>query len=166
MVNLKLDKKYIFIFCFFMCLFFVGGVFSSSLKGLLGVVLNYQEAIKFYWILVAAILFTHHLRFSGVRVATPAPQMFVKFGETVFTGLTYGMAGGTSILLMRGLYNQYFYNDVVFVNFSDYDLGSLFVVSSFLIYFCVIHLAALAYDVIKLQNTADVVSQSPDMPDT
>jgi len=61
--------------------------------------------------------------------------IFRKYGDAVFTIATYGFSGSTSLALLKGLYLQAFFDQSFFSGFGRFDLASIFIISSFLLYF-------------------------------
>jgi len=65
-------------------------------------------------------------------------KSFGGYADTVFTIATYGFSGSTSLALLKGLYLQLFFNGSFFTGFDNFDLASIFVISSFLLFYSVV----------------------------
>lgn len=65
-------------------------------------------------------------------------QSFGGYADAVFTIATYGFSGSTSLALLKGLYLQLFFGGAFFSGFGDFDLASIFVISSFLLFYSVV----------------------------
>lgn len=65
-------------------------------------------------------------------------QSFGGYADVVFTIATYGFSGSTSLALLKGLYLQLFFGGAFFTGFGDFDLASIFVISSFLLFYSVV----------------------------
>ncbi|WP_439672895.1 hypothetical protein [Cupriavidus necator] len=64
-------------------------------------------------------------------------QSFGEYADAVFAVATFGFAGSTSLALLKGLYLQIFFNGSFFNGFGNFDLASMFVVSSFMLFYSV-----------------------------
>lgn len=79
--------------------------------------------------------------FSGSSIQTEHSfiyQAFGRYADAVFAAATYGIAGGTSLALLKGLYLQSLFDGTYFSGFGDFDLASIFVVASFLLFYSVV----------------------------
>lgn len=65
-------------------------------------------------------------------------QSFGGYADTVFMAATNGFSGSTSLALLKGLYLQVFFGGAFFSGFGDFDLASIFLISSFLLYYSVV----------------------------
>lgn len=65
-------------------------------------------------------------------------QSFGGYADAVFTIATYGVSGSTSLALLKGLYLQLFFGGAFFTGFGEFDLASIFVISSFLLFYSVV----------------------------
>lgn len=65
-------------------------------------------------------------------------QSFGGYADAIFTIATYGFSGSTSLALLKGLYLQLFFGGAFFSGFGDFDLASIFVISSFLLFYSVV----------------------------
>lgn len=61
---------------------------------------------------------------------------FGKYADAVFEVATYGLAGTTSLALLKGLYLQTFYEAQYFNGFGGFDLASMCILTSFLLFYC------------------------------
>ncbi|WP_348692738.1 hypothetical protein [Duganella fentianensis] len=61
-------------------------------------------------------------------------QSFGKYADAIFSIATFGFAGSTSLALLKGLYLQLFFDGTYFTGFADFDLASIFLISSFLLF--------------------------------
>lgn len=65
-------------------------------------------------------------------------RSFGGYADAVFTIATYGFSGSTSLALLKGLYLQLFFGGAFFTGFGEFDLASIFVISSFLLFYSVV----------------------------
>lgn len=63
---------------------------------------------------------------------------FGGYADSVFTIATYGFSGSTSLALLKGLYLQLFFDGSFFTGFGEFDLASIFIISSFLLFYSVV----------------------------
>lgn len=87
--------------------------------------------------------------------------IYHKFGgyaDAVFTIATYGFSGSTSLALLKGLYLQLFFGGSFFTGFGDFDLASIFVISSFLLFYSVVSTTQQIINVVFQVEAAEVTS--------
>ena len=82
---------------------------------------------------------------------------FGKYTDFVFAVVTYVPASATSIALLKGLFMQRFFNETFFIGFDWIDMTSIFVVSSFLLYYSLFNSTKL---LIAAISRADAVTVS------
>ncbi|MBR7781860.1 hypothetical protein [Undibacterium luofuense] len=85
-------------------------------------------------------------------------QSFGGYADSVFTIATYGFSGSTSLALLKGLYLQLFFGGAFFTGFGDFDLASIFVISSFLLFYSVISTTTQILEVVFQAEAAEVTS--------
>lgn len=81
---------------------------------------------------------------------------FGNYADAVFTVATYGFAGSTSLALLKGLCLQLLFDKIYFSGFGGFDLASIVVVSSFLLYYAVIGTAKQIIEVVFQVEAAAV----------
>lgn len=85
-------------------------------------------------------------------------RSFGGYADSIFTIATYGLSGSTSLALLKGLYLQLFFGGSFFIGFGDFDLASIFVVSSFLLYYSAVSTARQIIEVVFQAEAATVTS--------
>lgn len=85
-------------------------------------------------------------------------QSFGGYADAVFTIATYGFSGSTSLALLKGLYLQLFIGGAFFSGFGDFDLASIFVISSFLLFYSVVGTTRQIINVVFQAEAAAVTS--------
>lgn len=85
-------------------------------------------------------------------------QSFGGYADAVFTIATYGFSGSTSIALLKGLYLQLLFGGSFFIGFGNFDLASIFIISSFLLFYSVIGIMRQIINVVFQTEAAEVTS--------
>lgn len=85
-------------------------------------------------------------------------QSFGGYADAVFTVATYGFSGSTSLALLKGLYLQLFFGGTFFSGFGDFDLASIFVISSFLLFYSVVSTTRQIINVVFQAEATEVMS--------
>lgn len=85
-------------------------------------------------------------------------QSFGGYADAIFTIATYGFSGSTSLALLKGLYLQVFFGGVFYTGFGSFDLASIFVISSFLLFYSVVSSARHIISVVFQAEAAEVTS--------
>jgi len=83
-------------------------------------------------------------------------QSFGKYADAIFTIATFGLAGGTSLALLKGLYLQIFFEGMFFSGFGDFDLGSICIISSFLLFYSITGITTQVRNIIFQVDAQDV----------
>lgn len=81
---------------------------------------------------------------------------FGNYAEAVFGAATYGFASATSLALLKGLYLQTFYAESYFVGFANFDLVSMFFLTSFLLVYCLFNTSVMLKEVLFHQSISEV----------
>lgn len=85
-------------------------------------------------------------------------KSFGGYADSVFTIATYGFSGSTSLALLKGLYLQLFFGGAFFTGFGDFDLASIFVISSFLLFYSVVCTTRQIINVVFQVEATEVTS--------
>lgn len=85
-------------------------------------------------------------------------RSFGGYADAVFTIATYGFSGSTSLALLKGLYLQLFFDGAFFTGFGEFDLASIFVISSFLLFYSVVNTARQIINVVFQAEATAVTS--------
>jgi len=85
-------------------------------------------------------------------------QSFGGYADAVFSIATYGFSGSTSLALLKGLYLQSFFGGAFFTGFGDFDLASIFVISSFLLFYSVVGTTRQIINVVYQAEATKVTS--------
>ena len=133
-------QKRINIWLLFVMLFllFLSVIYMLNQKSInLGVryILEWDKLNLAIWLWVSISFFIHYLSekdnknyYSGLIY-----KDFGIFADSFFAAITYGLAATTSTAILKGVYIQQFFGDVVyFNNFSSIDISSMLVVCIFL----------------------------------
>ena len=82
---------------------------------------------------------------------------FGVYADTLFGAATYGFAGTTSLALLKGLYLQTFYQQSYFIGFAKFDLVSMFLLTSFLLVYCLFNISVMFKDILFHSGTSEVI---------
>lgn len=126
-------------FCVVIFLFIFGMVIFSNKEDAKGVAKTFLESswpTATIWLLAIVGVIAER-SFAAVGDNTRSGvvyQSFGKYADATFAVATFGFAGSTSLALLKGLYLQIFFNGTYFTGFADFDLASIFLISSFLLF--------------------------------
>ncbi|MFW1378205.1 hypothetical protein ACEV7K_23620, partial [Vibrio parahaemolyticus] len=117
----------------FICLMLTAQAFGSDMKEPIRNILDSGWLSKFLWAYVASILSIHRYLFKSYELAKDSfiYKHFGAYADTLFGIGTYGVAGTTSLALLKGLYMQTFFSGEHFIVFGTFDLISMFLLTSF-----------------------------------
>lgn len=157
-LNLKVTGALIFVAMVFIML----QVYGKELKYPVKVLLESDLLKVVVWSCVAAVLFLHAWLY-GARQMQLAGFIYDHFGfyaEVCFAIATYGFASTTSLALIKGFYLQIFYEGQYYTGFDGFDLASMFLLSCFLLFYCVFHIASRGKEVL-FHGDVSVVQVKP-----
>lgn len=83
-------------------------------------------------------------------------SFFEKYSNTVYSVTTYGIGGSTSLALLKGLFLQKFYNGDFFKGFSNFDLASMFILSSFLLIYSLLNSTKILWEALFYSSASEV----------
>lgn len=81
---------------------------------------------------------------------------FEKYSNSIYSIATYGIGGSTSIALLKGLFLQNFYSGDFFKGFSDFDMASMFILSSFLLIYSLLNSTKILWEALFYTSTSEV----------
>ncbi|MDX7783008.1 hypothetical protein SJR90_11735 [Aeromonas caviae] len=84
---------------------------------------------------------------------------FGSYADLCFGMTTYGLAGTTSLALLKGLYLQQYFDAIYFIGFASFDLVSMFLLSSFLLVYCIFNTSILLTEIMYYGGAAKVEVQ-------
>ena len=118
---------------------FVFGIFilsnKESAKEIVKIILESNWPVASIWLLAIVGVGADRF-FSSANESSGGViyNSFGKYADATFSIATFGFAGSTSLALLKGLYLQSFFNGSYFTGFADFDLASIFLISSFLLF--------------------------------
>lgn len=159
MVKREFNYRITFALIFVIGVFFIVQAFGSELKSPVRALLESDWSRIALWAYVGGVVFIHGSLYPETTSSRNGflYKHFGPYSETCFAFATYGFASTTSLALMKGLYLQVFYEGGYFLGFDDFDLISMFVLSSFLMVYSLITVTAMGREVIFYQKTSPVV---------
>ncbi|WP_339387633.1 hypothetical protein [Vibrio caribbeanicus] len=143
-----------------LCIVFIlfAQAYQSDLKNLMKTIFESGWLSKILWTYVICVLCFHRYLFASYELAKDS-FMYKHFGtyaDTLFGISTYGVAGSTSIALLKGLYMQTFFDGKHFMGFGTFDLISMFLLTSFLFVYCIFNTTILLKEIIFYSANAVV----------
>lgn len=85
-------------------------------------------------------------------------RSFGGYADAVFMVATNGFSGSTSLALLKGLYLQVLFGGEFFSGFGDFDLASIFLISSFLLYYSIVCTVRQIITVVFQAEATEVVN--------
>ncbi|MDD9175496.1 hypothetical protein ERW49_08420 [Aliivibrio finisterrensis] len=160
--NTSVNYKWTFSIFFLMFLILFVQLFGTDMKEPIKAVLESGLLNKLLWAFVAGVLFIHRYLFASYELAKDSfiYKHFGAYADTLFGIGTYGVAGSTSLALLKGLYMQTFFQGKHFIGFGTFDLISMFLLTSFLLFYCIFNTAMLLKDIIFYSENSVVEVRS------
>jgi hypothetical protein len=146
----KLNYKTTISIIFVITLLFLSLVYSEVLKDLVRDMLKSDWLVFFIWSYIAGTFIFHRYFYSSDSIKNDSfiYQHFGSYSDTIFGIATYGFAASTSISLIKGLYLQTFYSGSYFNGFASFDLVSMALMTSFLLFYSLFHTTVLLKKII------------------
>lgn len=143
---------------FVIALIIVMQTFGNDIKGPLKNILESKWIVFSVWGYVGGTFLIHrYLYFSSeLKKDSFIYKHFGAYAETLFGVATYGIAGTTSLALLKGLYLQTFYDGLYFNGFGSFDLVSMFLLTSFLLVYCMFNTTIMLKDVLFHSETSAI----------
>lgn len=158
----SVNYKWTFSLLFLIGLIIIIQVFGSDMKQPIKELFESGWLSIVLWAYVAGVFSVHRYLFATYELANDS-FIFKHFGtyaETLFAIGTYGLAGTTSVALLKGLYLQTFFEGQYFTGFAKFDLVSMFLLTSFLLVYCVFNTTMLLKDIIFYSENSVVEVKS------
>lgn len=158
--RLVLHRIFLLFFLIILCCF--AFAFRDNLKDFTVLILSsvWLKAIVCIYCAIAVLLrevfSTERTRRHGLIVSH-----FSEYADTLFGIGTFVFASTTSLSLINGLYLQLFYSKTYFIGFGNFDLLSMFVVSSFLLFYCLYNSTIMIISTVYLTD-GETVNQVED----
>lgn len=116
---------------------------------------NWSVAIVSIYSTAAVVI---HRMYIG-EDTTKAGFAYAQFGifaDSLLAIFTYILSSATSLALLKGIYLQTIFSQTYFVGFNALDFGSIVIVSSFLLYYCLLNTTKLIIEVVSQVDAQDV----------
>ncbi|WP_339665720.1 hypothetical protein [uncultured Pseudomonas sp.] len=139
---------------FIMALVFITLLYSENSLDKVKVLFESGHLTLMLWAYVVGSVAMHTLIVIKPRI--DAYGFFEKYSNTVYSIATYGIGGSTSIALLKGLFFQVFYEGVFFKGFSNFDISSIFILSSFLLIYSLLNSTKILSEAIFYTSTSEV----------
>lgn len=143
---------------FLIVLFVLMQAFGTDIKGPLKSFLESKWVGIGAWAYISGTFIIHQYLYSSSELKKDSfiYKHFGVYADTLFGAATYGFAGTTSLSLLKGLYLQTFYEKSFFIGFATFDLVSMFLLTSFLLVYCVFNVTLMFKDIIFHSETSQV----------
>lgn len=130
---------------FLIALIILMQAYGSFLKEPLKTVLESKWLSIFLWSYIAGTFLIHKYLYSlnTLQKDSFIYKHFGSYADTLFGIATYGFGSSRSLALLKGLYLQVFYEESYFNGFATFDLASMFLLTSFLLVYCIFNTTVL-----------------------
>jgi|SRR3989344_3211319 len=163
-MNSKRKIKVWRISVFILLFAFACGVYAyqDDVKSIIREIFESKWSIALVSIYSVVAVVTHRIFIegSGTRAGF-AYTHFGKYADSLLAIGTYVLASTTSIALLKGLFMQIIFSQTFFSGFDRLDLISILVVSSFLLYYCLLNTTKLLVEVVSQVDAAAVSKTDP-----
>lgn len=143
---------------FLISLVIIMQTFGTELKEPLKILLESKWINFAVWAYVCGTFSIHRYLYSSKELQTDSfiYKHFGIYADTLFGIGTYGFAGTTSLALLKGLYLQTFYEGNFFHGFVTFDLVSMFLLTSFLLVYCMFNTTIMFIDILFHSETSPI----------
>lgn len=143
---------------FLMALIVAVQIYSSEIKEPLKTILESGWLSVAAWAYISGTFIIHQYLYSSSELKRDSfiYKHFGVYADTLFGAATYGFAGTTSLALLKGLYLQTFYEQSYFIGFATFDLVSMFLLTSFLLVYCLFNISVMFKDIVFHSSTSEV----------
>lgn len=133
-------------------------VFGSDIKEPLKKVFESGWLNIVAWAYIGGTYLIHQYLYSSTELKSDSfiYKHFGIYADAIFGAATYGFAGTTSLALLKGLYLQTFYNKESFIGFATFDLVSMFLLTSFLLVYCMFNITVMFKGILFHSGTSQV----------
>ncbi|KFF62226.1 hypothetical protein RC94_08090 [Pectobacterium brasiliense] len=154
----SLNWKTTFAVAFLISLIILVQFFGNEIKNSVKEILESDWVSIVIWAYVGGIFLIHRYLYSSNELKTDSfiYKHFGAYADTIFGIATYGIAGTTSLALLKGLYLQEFYDGKYFFGFGTFDLVSMFLLTSFLLFYSIFNTTLLLKEVLFHNKTSPV----------
>lgn len=147
MKKIRFDRLVVSVMLFLALLFLFS--FRASAKEVTSAILESNWTPAIIWIfsftsVVLDRLYCRNLQQGSGFIYTN----FGAYADAIFCIATFGFSGSTSIALLNGIYLQIFFDKLNFIGFGNFDLASIIVISSFLLFYSLNEMLKLIIGVI------------------
>lgn len=139
---------------FLMVLIFITLIFSSEALYVIKIVMESGYLVLLLWTYVIVSVLMH--AFIVIKPKADAYGFFDKYSTTIYSIGTFGFGGGTSIALLKGLFLQHFYNIEFLKDFSQFDIISMLILTSFLLIYSLLNCTKQLGEAVFHTSTSDV----------
>ena len=124
--------------------------YGTDIKGPLKILFESEWLNIVIWAYIAGTFLTHQYLYSSTELKKDSfiYKHFGVYADALFGVATYGLAGTTSLALLKGLYLQTFYEGEYYIGFATFDLVSMFLLSSFLLVYCMFNTSVMFKDIL------------------
>lgn len=133
-------------------------IYGSELKEPLKTILESSWLNVLAWGYISGTYVIYQILYSSSELKTDGflYKHFGVYADTLFGAATYGFAGTTSLSLIKGLYLQTFYKESYFIGFATFDLVSMFLLTSFLLAYCIFNVSKMFKEILFYHSASAV----------
>lgn len=135
--------------------------FQVELKDLVRHTLNskWSMAITSIYVIACAVMYQIFVG-GSLEVNGVIHTHFGKYADFSFAIVTFVPASATSLALLKGLFMQEFFDEIYFSGFDKIDMTSIFVVSSYLLYYSLFNSTKMLIAAISQVDSVPVTKAS------
>lgn len=127
------------------------------LVNIIRAVINSNVIIILFWLLSLSICLSYY--FTVAKEKEDSKILIRAFGpflDSILSGFTYGALIQTSIVILRGLFNQLFFREVHFNGFSTWDLSIVGILMAYLLYWSLMNLYKMGADAFIVSDVGEM----------
>ncbi|MNI34911.1 hypothetical protein D3C73_889210 [compost metagenome] len=157
----KINKKYTFFLLLMITIIILMQIYGHEIKKPIKEIFESDLLGVILWGYIIGTFCIHKLIYGTTTLKSDSfiLKHFGSYADLCFGMTTYGLAGTTSLALLKGLYLQQYFNSIYFIGFASFDLVSMFLLSSFLLVYCIFNTSILLTEIMFYGETAKVETQ-------
>lgn len=154
----EFNYKFLFLFAMLFALIFLIQSYGNEVKIYIKTMLELLWIQYILWAYIIATFIAHWALYSRKETNNNnfIYRQFGSLADMTFGIATYGIGGTTSLTLIKGVYLQFFFDNIYFFEFGNYDILSMFLLSIFLLFYCLFNTTLLLNKILFYSKTSVV----------
>lgn len=132
-----------------------------DLLSIIRIVLNSGCIEVFFWILSVCASILYYFTTKGKESSEILFRLFGPFIDGLLSGITYATLIQTSVVVLRGIFNQWFFKETHFFGFSSWDLVVMGLCMGYLLYWAFMRVYKMVGEAIMTREIGEIKITPP-----